>query len=243
MAVLLGVAFLAGLVTALSPCVLPVLPILLAGGATGGRRRLRQLPAHPAVPEAVGRVVPRSGPDDRGRPRSGVRVRARPGERPGCRPRPRRPVPGRSRQRLLDLAGVREPVLAGEVRDRQARPPALRALRRGRVRADRARDPAAARGGRPTCPRGRDRLRPASDRVRPDDAGDLPRLPAARPLRRLAAAPGPRRRVRVPHRAAPAGPARPRGALARRGRACRRGRRRAPPAPLRRPRGQPRTGR
>ena len=39
MAVLLGVGFLAGLITALSPCVLPVLPILLAGGATGGRRR------------------------------------------------------------------------------------------------------------------------------------------------------------------------------------------------------------
>jgi cytochrome c biogenesis protein CcdA/thiol-disulfide isomerase/thioredoxin len=37
--VLLGVGFLAGLVTALSPCVLPVLPVLLAGGASGGRGR------------------------------------------------------------------------------------------------------------------------------------------------------------------------------------------------------------
>ncbi len=35
----MGVAFVAGIVTALSPCVLPVLPIVLAGGATGGRRR------------------------------------------------------------------------------------------------------------------------------------------------------------------------------------------------------------
>jgi cytochrome c biogenesis protein CcdA/thiol-disulfide isomerase/thioredoxin len=35
--VLYGIAFLAGLITALSPCVLPVLPILLAGGATGRR--------------------------------------------------------------------------------------------------------------------------------------------------------------------------------------------------------------
>jgi cytochrome c biogenesis protein CcdA/thiol-disulfide isomerase/thioredoxin len=35
--VLLGIAFLAGVVTAISPCVLPVLPILLAGGATGRR--------------------------------------------------------------------------------------------------------------------------------------------------------------------------------------------------------------
>jgi cytochrome c biogenesis protein CcdA/thiol-disulfide isomerase/thioredoxin len=37
--VLLGIAFLAGLITAVSPCVLPVLPIVLAGGASGGRRR------------------------------------------------------------------------------------------------------------------------------------------------------------------------------------------------------------
>ncbi len=35
--VLLGIAFLAGMITALSPCVLPVLPILLAGGASGRR--------------------------------------------------------------------------------------------------------------------------------------------------------------------------------------------------------------
>jgi cytochrome c biogenesis protein CcdA/thiol-disulfide isomerase/thioredoxin len=37
--VLLLVGFAAGVATALSPCVLPVLPILLAGGASGGRRR------------------------------------------------------------------------------------------------------------------------------------------------------------------------------------------------------------
>ncbi len=40
MLVLLGIALLAGIVTALSPCVLPVLPILLAGGAAS-RHRLR----------------------------------------------------------------------------------------------------------------------------------------------------------------------------------------------------------
>jgi cytochrome c biogenesis protein CcdA/thiol-disulfide isomerase/thioredoxin len=37
MLVLLAIGFVAGLVTALSPCVLPVLPIVLAGGATGRR--------------------------------------------------------------------------------------------------------------------------------------------------------------------------------------------------------------
>jgi cytochrome c biogenesis protein CcdA/thiol-disulfide isomerase/thioredoxin len=40
MIVLLGIGLLAGFVTAISPCVLPVLPILLAGGATG-RKPLR----------------------------------------------------------------------------------------------------------------------------------------------------------------------------------------------------------
>jgi cytochrome c biogenesis protein CcdA/thiol-disulfide isomerase/thioredoxin len=39
MLLLLGVAFVAGIVTAISPCVLPVLPLVLAGGATGGPRQ------------------------------------------------------------------------------------------------------------------------------------------------------------------------------------------------------------
>src|SRR3954464_2198656 len=39
MVLLLGFALLAGLATSLSPCVLPVLPVALAAGATGGRRR------------------------------------------------------------------------------------------------------------------------------------------------------------------------------------------------------------
>jgi cytochrome c biogenesis protein CcdA/thiol-disulfide isomerase/thioredoxin len=39
MAVLLGFAFLSGLVTVLSPCILPVLPIVLSGSVGGGRAR------------------------------------------------------------------------------------------------------------------------------------------------------------------------------------------------------------
>src|SRR5438105_1812123 len=39
MALLIAFAFVAGAGTALSPCVLPVLPIALSAGATGGRRR------------------------------------------------------------------------------------------------------------------------------------------------------------------------------------------------------------
>jgi cytochrome c biogenesis protein CcdA/thiol-disulfide isomerase/thioredoxin len=38
-AVLIAFAFLAGAATALSPCVLPVLPVALSAGVTGGRRR------------------------------------------------------------------------------------------------------------------------------------------------------------------------------------------------------------
>src|SRR5215210_6656099 len=39
MVVLIAFAFVAGAATALSPCVLPVLPVALAAGATGGRSR------------------------------------------------------------------------------------------------------------------------------------------------------------------------------------------------------------
>jgi cytochrome c biogenesis protein CcdA/thiol-disulfide isomerase/thioredoxin len=39
MLLLLPIAFGAGLVTVLTPCILPVLPIVLAGGGSGGRRR------------------------------------------------------------------------------------------------------------------------------------------------------------------------------------------------------------
>ena len=39
MLVLLGIAFVAGLITAISPCVLPVLPIILAGSAGSSRAR------------------------------------------------------------------------------------------------------------------------------------------------------------------------------------------------------------
>ncbi|MBA3736293.1 MAG: redoxin domain-containing protein, partial [Actinobacteria bacterium] len=39
MLILLGIGFVAGLITAISPCVLPVLPILVAGGAAGDNRR------------------------------------------------------------------------------------------------------------------------------------------------------------------------------------------------------------
>ena len=39
MLVLIGIAFAAGVITAISPCVFPVLPIIFVGGASGGLRR------------------------------------------------------------------------------------------------------------------------------------------------------------------------------------------------------------
>lgn len=39
MGLLIPIAFLAGVVTAISPCVLPVLPVAMAGAVTGGKRR------------------------------------------------------------------------------------------------------------------------------------------------------------------------------------------------------------
>ena len=39
MVLLIAFALVAGAATALSPCVLPVLPVVLSAGATGGRRR------------------------------------------------------------------------------------------------------------------------------------------------------------------------------------------------------------
>ena len=40
MLLLIAVAFLAGVVTALSPCVLPALPVVVAGSTGGGPRRV-----------------------------------------------------------------------------------------------------------------------------------------------------------------------------------------------------------
>src|SRR3989442_13278247 len=39
MLILVPIAFAAGVITAFTPCILPVLPIVLAGGAGGGTKR------------------------------------------------------------------------------------------------------------------------------------------------------------------------------------------------------------
>src|SRR4051812_15125045 len=59
MVLLILFAFVAGVGTALSPCVLPVLPIALSAGATGGRRRPLGIVAGltPSFTFAVGALV------------------------------------------------------------------------------------------------------------------------------------------------------------------------------------------
>src|SRR5690242_7900489 len=57
MALLILFGFIAGAATALSPCVLPVLPIALSAGATGGRRRPLGIVAGLAVSFTFAAVV------------------------------------------------------------------------------------------------------------------------------------------------------------------------------------------
>ena len=111
MLILLGIGFVAGIVTALSPCVLPVLPIVLAGGATGppaarDRRRhrrqlhrlhaLRRLAARPARPAAGRAAQPRD--------RAALPRRAD-AARPAGRRALARPLQCLTRRRAGDLGG------------------------------------------------------------------------------------------------------------------------------------------
>ena len=74
-------------------------------------------------------------------------------------------LPGRPGQRPGDLERLGQPVLAGRVLRRRPREGALRPLRRGRIRRERARDPRAARRSRP----------PRRRRRRPGRTGSRPR--------------------------------------------------------------------
>ena len=92
------------------------------------RRRVRLLDVHvcelvadAAVRPRVGRSVPRARADRDRRPHAGIRLRARARQRArGHRRSPDR-LPGRDRQRLRDLARVRQPLLAGPLSRRRER--------------------------------------------------------------------------------------------------------------------------
>ena len=72
MLVLLGFAVLAGAGTALSPCVLPVLPALLSAGGAGGRRRPLGIVLGLAITFTV-TIVGLADGDRRRRPRHATR--------------------------------------------------------------------------------------------------------------------------------------------------------------------------
>ena len=94
MALLIIFGFVAGAATAVSPCVLPVLPIALSAGATGGRRRPLGIVAGLAVSFTF--ATRRAGLRDR---------RARPAQRPPAQAGDRRPA--RLRHRPPDPAAGR----------------------------------------------------------------------------------------------------------------------------------------
>src|SRR5258705_186991 len=89
-----------------------------ASPAAQRRRRLlvvllRELAADSALPASLGRALPRARLRRRRCAGARVRVRARPRERASRFGGAGRRLPGRDRQRLLDLAVGRHPLLAG----------------------------------------------------------------------------------------------------------------------------------
>ena len=134
MLVLLGIAFLAGVITAVSPCVLPVLPIVLAGGASGGRRR--PLRDHRRAADDVRRLDPLRGVPPRA---------ARAARGPAAQPLDRAAVPDRGDAALpagrtcSSSARSRRSAAAARGAHRQRLPARLRA--RLRVRPLRRPDP------------------------------------------------------------------------------------------------------
>src|SRR3954466_16317519 len=71
--ILLPIAFAAGIVTAVSPCVFPVLPIVFAGGASGGRRRPYAIIAGLVTTFVVSLLVLTGVPDRLGLPQDLLR--------------------------------------------------------------------------------------------------------------------------------------------------------------------------
>ena len=145
---------------------------------------VRQLHQDPLPPAPLARHVRRRpGRDRRAHPR--VRVRGRSRQRGPRGPRPGRAVAGRPGLAVLDLVGLGQSLLARQVRPRTGRTRALRPLRRGRLRGERAGHP---------CPPGRGgaggRAARAGDGGRrggavppAPDARDLPRAPPRAALR------------------------------------------------------------
>ena len=174
MLVLIGIGLAAGFITAISPCVLPVLPIVFAGGATGGRRKpfaiIAGLDPQLHGLHALRRLAP---------------AQARTARGPPPQPRDRAPLPRRGDAALPEGRGDRPAAVP---------PPDEAAERRPRRRAPARREPRA---------RVRAVRRPGAggDHGRRGDAGRrLPRDRAHARLRDRRGDPDAARRVRRPRR-------------------------------------------
>ena len=83
---------------------------------------LHQLPARDPLRPRLGREVQGPGPRRHRRARAGVRIREEPRQRAEGDQGPEDRLPGGDRQRLRDLARLRQPVLAGALLHRRAGP-------------------------------------------------------------------------------------------------------------------------
>ena len=160
-------------------------PASRAGGA--GRLldlHLHQLHPHASLRRGLAPQVPAGRVHRGGRPHARVPVREGGLERGAGDRRRRAHLSGRPGQRLRHLDRLRQPVLAGQVPDRRPGQGAVRALRRGLLRGDRAGDPQPARRGRAGAPR-----RPWR---RPAPRPRIPRSPPPSPISAPAAPSGSR---------------------------------------------------
>ena len=108
----------------------------------------RQLAAHAALSEGLARALRRRWSADHRRSHRRVRPGAGRGQRSPRGRAARDPLGGRHRHRARGLGPLRQPGLARALPVGPGPLAVLAALRRGRLRRDRARDPAAARASR-----------------------------------------------------------------------------------------------
>ena len=107
---LVAVAAVAGLATFLSPCVLPVLPVVAAASTTGGRRRPLGIAIGLAVAFVVFTLAASRAPLG-ARPAPGPAPQ--PGDRTACRRRRLAPRPGRRASGSAGRSGRLHPMSAG----------------------------------------------------------------------------------------------------------------------------------
>ena len=163
---------------------------------------LHQLPARAAACPGLGGEVPGSRPRGGRRAYAGVRLREGPRQCAQGVGLARRRLSGRDRQRLRNLAGLRQSRLAGALLHRRRRTRAPPRARRGRLRPVRTADPAIAVRGRRHA--GRPTASSAVTGKGPQAAADDRESAIARDLCRLCRRPGASSRPAAPAKMFPA---------------------------------------